>query len=392
MKNIYTKTFFLLFTIALQLYLPAGLQAQCLCALGVPATPQKQVITIPPTTISTLNFTFQQFDPSIGTLNCIKVEDTITGISYTGALNTGPDSTAFLFLLSLTSKISGPGVNIVQPFSKTYGYDTLSAYGTPGDTITYGPQNIIPNPTGGANTGGNAAYIGMGTVNFTYAINGGMITQDGGSNYKSAVSTTIGGTIGLTYYYCPSSLLAGNMRNFSAVKRDNSIMLKWEAQNTPETDQFDIEYSIDGNAFTAVAQVAAGRGAAATTYNYKYPLNGNSSGAVYFRIKQTGNNDQPVYSAVQKIMLNEKTAAGFSIYPNPVTNGMAITFEQPLSGDYSVDLVNLSGQVVVNKKVKLINSNNIPVSWTSKPAPGIYFTRITNTSSMEQQIVRVVIQ
>jgi hypothetical protein len=57
-----------------------------------------------------------------------------------------------------------------------------------------------------------------------------------------------------------------------------------------------------------------------------------------------------------------------------------------------VDLVNLSGQVVVNKKMKLMNSNTIPVSWSNKPAPGIYFTRITNTSSMEQQVIRVIIQ
>ncbi len=392
MKNLYTKIFILICTLLLQLYLPASLQAQCLCGAGVPATPMKQDVIIPPTTISTLNFTFNQFNPALGTLSCINVEDTITGFSTTGARNTGPDSTAFLFLLSLSNKIAGPGVNIVRPFNKVYGYDTLSAYGIPGDSITYGPDNIITNPYGGANIGGNAAYLGVGTVNFTYSINGGMITQDGGSNYNSSVSTTIGGKISLTYYYCPTALLANGMKNFSAVKKDNSILLKWEAQNAGDIDQYEIEYSVDGTTFNSVAKVAGNRSAALTGYNYNYALNGSSNGYVYFRIKQIYGNDKTGYSAVQKIALSENGVPGISIRPNPVTTGMSLAFDHPLTGDYSVDLVNLSGQVIVNKKMKLLNTTTIPVNFTNKPAPGIYFTRITNTVSMEQQIIRVVIQ
>ena len=91
-------------------------------------------------------------------------------------------------------------------------------------------------------------------------------------------------------------------------------------------------------------------------------------------------------------MLNQKNNPGVSIYPNPVVTGMSINFDRPINGDYSVDLVSLSGQVVTTKKVKLLNSSAIPLSWTSKPSPGVYFTRITNNSTREQQIVRVVIQ
>jgi hypothetical protein len=394
MKNIYTRIFLHLFTIGLLLYLPGSITAQCLCSLGVPATPQTQVITIPPTTISTLNFTFQQFNPSIGTLQCVRVYDTITGTSYTGARNTGPDSTNFLFLLSLTNKVSGPGFSITHPFSQTYGYDLLAPYGDilNGDTITYGPANIITVPTGSAGISGNAAYIGAGTVNISYAVNGGMITQDGGSNYKSSVATTIGGKVSLTYYYCPLSLLANGLQHFSAYKKDQSILLSWDAQNAADIDQFEVEYSIDGLSFTAIAKLQGSHSAATSSYNYNYALNGNSTGAVYFRIKQTSNSNTSSYSAVQKIMLNEKNNPGITIRPNPVVTGLTVSFDRPLNGDYSVDLVSLSGQVIVNKKVKLTNSNTIPVNWTSKPAPGIYFTRITNTSTMEQQIVRVVVQ
>ena len=79
-------------------------------------------------------------------------------------------------------------------YNSVHGYDTWRRLVSPGDTITYGPENIITFPTGIGTTGGNAAYLGLGTVNFTYSINGGMITLDGGSNYNSSVTTVIGGT------------------------------------------------------------------------------------------------------------------------------------------------------------------------------------------------------
>jgi hypothetical protein len=394
MKNIYTKTCLLLFSFILQSYLSESVHAQCLCAGGLPATPIRQSITIPATTTSILNFNFNRFDPSIGTLTCVRLNDTISGITTTGALNTADSTIGYKFQLTLSNNISGPGISIDQDASKIYGPDTLKPYGNPADTITYGPDPIFTNSAGTAQTTGNAAYIGgAGTkVNFAYTINGGMVALKGGLNYKSGISTIIGGTIALTYYWCPASLLASGLQHFSALKKDNNIILKWDAQNAPEIDQFDIEYSIDGIAFTAVAKLPANHSAAATTYNYSYALNGSSSGYVYFRIKQTGNDNKAGYSAIQKILLNEKTSLGISIHPNPVTTGMSIAFDRPLNGDYSVDLVNLSGQVVVNKKMKLMNSNTIPVSWSSKPAPGIYFTRITNTNSMEQQVIRVIIQ
>jgi hypothetical protein len=391
MKNIYIKI--LLFSLFfLQLYLPVTLNAQCLCAGAVPATPIQQTITIPPTTISTLTFNFQQFDPTVGTLSCVSFADTVTGSSITGARNTGPDSTAFLFSLNLSTKIAGPGILISHPFSTTYGYDVLAPFGIPGDSITYGPANIITNPSGTASTGGNAAYVGTGTVPFTFAVNGGMVTLDGGANYISHVSTTIGGTMKLTYYYCPMVLLSTNLQNFSAFKKDNAVLLKWDAQNAETIDQFEIEYSTNGRDFTTVARIA-GDHVPAGSYQYNYALNNNNvSGFLYFRIRQTGSNNKSGYSAIQKISLGDKSTNGPAVYPNPAVTGISLNFDHLLTGDYHIDLVNTAGQVIMDKKVRLSNNSMIPMNWNSKPAPGIYFARVTNSSTMERQIARVVIQ
>ncbi|HET7000127.1 MAG TPA: choice-of-anchor E domain-containing protein, partial [Puia sp.] len=151
MKNLYLRG--LLVSAYVIIFLQPSLNAQCLCTGGIPATAINQSITISPTTTSTLNFSFQQFNPTIGNLSCVTLHDTITGNSVTGAGNTGPDSTAFLFQLTLTNKISGPGITMTHVYNSVHGYDTLAPFGLPGDTITYGPENIITFPTGIGNTG-----------------------------------------------------------------------------------------------------------------------------------------------------------------------------------------------------------------------------------------------
>ena len=225
MKNLYFRSFVLC---ACFLFLShTYLNAQCLCTGGIPATAMDQSITISPTTTSTLNFSFLQFNPTIGNLACVSLHDTITGNSVTGAGNTGPDSTAFLFQLTLTNKITGPGITMTHVFNSVHGYDTLAPLGIPGDTITYGPENIITFPNGFASTGGNAAYIGVGSVNFTYSINGGMITLDGGSNYNASVTTVIGGKLKLTYYWCPTIPLGTAISNFAVFKKNGTVSLQW---------------------------------------------------------------------------------------------------------------------------------------------------------------------
>src|ERR1700759_1803821 len=213
MKNLYLKGFILL--VCFYFINQSHLYSQCLCTGGIPATAIEQSISISPTTTSTLNFSFQQFNPAIGNLSCVTLHDTITGNAVTGAGNTGPDSTAFLFQLTLTNKITGPGITMTHVYNSVHGYDTLAPFGVPGDTIPYGAENINTFPTGIGNTGGNAAYLGLGTVNFAYSINGGMITLDGGSNYNSSVTTVIGGTLRLTYYWCSTVPLGVEISNFS---------------------------------------------------------------------------------------------------------------------------------------------------------------------------------
>jgi hypothetical protein len=392
MKNLYLKGIMLFACI--QLLSQTSLPAQCLCTGGIPATAIDQTIAISPTTTSTLNFSFQQFNPSIGTLSCVTLHDTLTGVSTTGAGNTGPDSTAFLFQLTLTNKISGPGITQTRVFNKIYGYDTLAPYTIPGDTITYGPDNIITIPTGTSSTGGNAAYIGVGTVNITYSINGGMITLDGGSNYNSSVATVIGGVLRLTYYWCPSIPLGASISNFSVYKKNGAISLQWLGTNDQKNIVYEIEYSKDNEHWQSAGTVPAGSAPAGTVAQYQYQYNPAKIdvGEIYFRIKRTDAEGNIVYSPVKVVnLMQQDRLPGIQIYPNPVSLKILIQFDEQQNGNYNLELISATGQVIERKQVLLSGVSITNMDLTKKPASGIYFLRAVNTANNKLFLTKVIV-
>ncbi|HTQ65204.1 MAG TPA: choice-of-anchor E domain-containing protein [Puia sp.] len=393
MKQVYILAIVGLAFIAVSI--PQQGSAQCLCSGGIAATPITQSVTIAPTQTSVLTFTFQQFDPTIGTLSCVTMRDTISGVSTTYVLNTDPvDTIPYLFQLTVNNKISGPGIIVNQIFNKTYGYDTLNPAGQPGDTITYGPDNIFNHATGSGSTGGNPAYIGMGTVDFTYKINGGLVALDGGLNYKDSISTIIGGTINLTYYWCPSSPLGSLINSFTAIKKDKYILLQWLATNDQNNANYEIEYSKDGNEYLPVGNVPAGTNAAGTITQYQYQYNPDPSdvGKLYFRIKRTDANGNTVYSTIKEVDLSAQNRIGIQTYPNPVVNSVLVQFDENQNGNFMLELVNITGQILEQKKIILSGTNLTRFDLNSNPAKGIYFLRAKNMDNNEQWLSKIMVK
>ncbi len=392
MKNLYLRG--LLVSACVVIFLHPSPYAQCTCTGGIPATAIDQSISISPTTTSLLNFSFQQFNPAIGNLSCVSLHDTITGSSITGAGNTGPDSTAFLFQLTLTNKISGPGITMTHVYNSVHGYDTLAPFGSPGDTITYGPENIITFPTGLGTTGGNAAYLGLGTVNFTYSINGGMITLDGGSNYNSSVTTVIGGTLKLTYYWCPTVALGAEISNFSVFKNNGSISLQWLGTTDQQDIIYEIDYSNDNEHWLAAGTVPAGSAPAGTVAQYQYQYNPTKAdvGDLYFRIKRTDAEGNVIYSVIKVVDLQqEDQRPGIQIYPNPVSQKILIQFDEQQTGNYVLELVGATGQVIAKKQVQLSGTSITNMDLSTKPASGIYFLRAVNMANNRQFLTKVIV-
>ena len=381
-------------------------QAQCNCSVGVPATETIYSFVLPVTNLPNATISFPQFDPSIGTLSCVTFNYDISGTSTTGVRNyasstalldpSNPDYSEtgkleYIFQLTTSANITGPGVSIVRPFNKMYGPDSLGAYGTPEDTITYGPDNIFANQTGTKSTTGLAAYQGIGAVNFSYGISGGLTTLKGGLNYNQKIVTDYEGSFILRYFWCANALLGSNITNFVVSKKEDDIQLNWSAVNQDKVNQYVVEYSTDGKNFIAETTVEGSKQVAGQ-YNFSHPINTAGNGYVYFRIKQIDESGKTSYSAIRTASLSTKAAIKITTYPNPATEGFNLSFDRLINGNFKVDLVSAAGQIVHSSRSRMNNANVLSIKWNEKPAPGIYFARVTNMANMQQELIKIVIR
>ena len=392
MKNVYYLTFVgMAFIAALT---PKTVSAQCTCSGGTPATGITQSVTIPYTKASQLTFTFNQFDPTIGDLSCVRLYDTISAITTAGAHNLALDTVAYLWQVTASSKVTGPGILINHVFNGVYGYDTLSPDGTPGDTVTHGPDNIFSNNASTAQTGGNAAYIGNGTVDFIYKLTGGMIALDGGLNYLASVTTVIAGTFNLTYYWCPSNPLATSITYFSAIKKDKAVQLEWLAANLQNNTNYEVQFSKNGEDFSSIGSLSSSPAAAGTIteYQYQYNLNPTDVGSIYFRIKRIDENGKISYSAVKLINLQSSGSIGIQTFPNPIVSTVKVQFDEIQTGNFILELVNISGQVIQQKAMTLDGTNLVDFSLSNHPAKGLYVLRAKDLSHNKQFITKVQVE
>src|ERR1700722_17493981 len=76
---------------------------QCSCAAGITPNSVTYLQTLKSTNAASSTISFPQFDPSLGTLTCVKFEDTISGVTSSIIQNSGSTTTLFSFLLTVAN-------------------------------------------------------------------------------------------------------------------------------------------------------------------------------------------------------------------------------------------------------------------------------------------------
>jgi hypothetical protein len=395
MKRVYPS---LITVIVLTVTLPRITDAQCTCSGGVPATPVDYYASFGPTNTSSTSVSFPQFNPAIGTLACLKLKDSITGVSTTHVENTGSDSSVFEFLLTVSNDIKGPaggGINIIQPYNTIYGPDTLAPWSVPGDTITYGPDTIFNNATGSGSTTNTAPYLGLGNIDFTYTISGGVNSLEGGLNYNAGPTTIYWGEFHLTYYWCPAAALATTIQDFTAVPNGNSILLQWLATNQEPNTVYEIQISTDGKNFATLGEAESDASSTGTSskYDYQYNFNPATVGKLYFRVQETDGTGKISYTAIVVVDPgnNNPNDISYQTYPNPATNSLLFQFNSNQTGRFLLQLVNTAGQVVQETAVTLTGTNQIRMNLSPQPVKGLYFLRTSDLSHNRSFVSKVFI-
>jgi hypothetical protein len=366
--------------------------AQCPCANGDTPDSTVHTFTLPPTSNFSSAITFPKFNPATGTLNCVKLDASITAVAYLGIRNLDSVANDYAFQYTQSISVSGPGGLFVNALANnTYGPATLDAYGNPNDSIQWGPDTPFLNRKISRTVSNVTPYLGTGNVTLNFNNTGSTLLLQGSNNYQATITTFAWGEFRLVYYWCKASVLASGMRNFTATKKDNTtVVLQWTYENEPANNQYDIQLSRDGYNFNSIAKRNGSTGMQGVIqYDHQYQAMGDE-GKLYFRVKALRPTGGIQYSAIRLVQFNGPGT--YTISPNPIKKHASIAFARPQNGDFGVEIINTVGQSVYRKIHTLSNETLMEVFLPQEQAPGLYYLRINNLKTKEQFIQKILLQ
>lgn len=386
MKNyLHILPYFLIF------FLLAGVQpktySQCLCPDGEPINTLVHTQTFDSITAINTSIDFPKFDPSIGTLYCFQLASTVTTVTNLHLYNFESVNQIYQLESFRRSQFTGPGgffTSVTSPI-KNYGpYDLAPAdpIGT-ADEVHIGPDTMFNSRYNSTNFSSSLSqYMGSGNVTFTYLNTSTTTLTQGSSNMDLIVRGYTRLTATITYNWCPMALLATNIKNFTAYKKDKIVALKWLTENTSPGTKYEIQFSGNGSNFTKIGEIdpkdISGN---ATQHEFQYGATNLAYGKTFFRIKQTDANGKVSYSAIRIVNIAEASAAEFIVYPNPVSRKVSMQFDRNMNGNYIVEVTSFAGQVVYKRNVQLHNNNNLQFEFSNPPPSGIYYLKITDSKT-----------
>ena len=236
-----------------------------------------------------------------------------------------------------------------------------------------------------ATSNGNLVLISdpfIDATTYKVKVNG---TSLSGLTLCSAVSAT--GTIIVN----PAVVLPVSLIEFKGKKQSAGILLEWTTENEIQSDRFEIERSKNGASFYKIGTTnAIGIAGEKTFYSY---MDLNPTDAKnYYRLKMIDINGKSSYTKV--VAFNGQGTKGFfisNVSPNPFSGKIDLTITLEKSAQLQLQIVDLTGRVMITKTVNgIAGNNNIQWNGLSKLTEGIYYININRAdTSLQQKILKV---
>lgn len=189
------------------------------------------------------------------------------------------------------------------------------------------------------------------------------------ANFPAEASFTIPGTFGIL----PVELSA-----FQAQKALHQINLTWQTITETNNDYIIIERSLDGREFSKIGTVQ-GAGTTHEVQNYEFTDNAPLSGMNYYRLRQVDFDGTTTYSDIVSVEFGK--ASEISIFPNPTTADITLTFTKETSRETTVQILSQNGSVA---KTEVLAANTLQQNLNvNKLSAGIYFMRVITGNSVE---------
>jgi len=167
--------------------------------------------------------------------------------------------------------------------------------------------------------------------------------------------------------------------NFKGERLSGNInKLSWTTVTEINNAGFELERSADGFSFSSIAKVASKslNGNSVSSINYEFndvkPFVGNG----YYRLKQLDKDGTVNYSQVVLIKgLKNLNVEITNVYPNPVKNDLHLVVTAPANDKAQLVIVDLSGRIVKQQSLNIVNGDNVFTMNVNGLAAGTYIVK-----------------
>lgn len=178
------------------------------------------------------------------------------------------------------------------------------------------------------------------------------------------------------------------------ITSDNQVKIDWVTADETNNAFFTVERSANGLEFETIGTIAgAGNSEVENRYSLidTKPLRGNN----FYRLKQTDFNGEFSYSEIKRVKVEVNiTISDFSIYPNPINTGDALSIKYVVSeeSELGIKFLSTSGQVLENlTAIARPESGVISLNSMSLPK-GLVFVTITNLNTSQKQTFKLIVR
>lgn len=266
-----------------------------------------------------------------------------------------------------------------------YGYWTL----TPNATVSSGTYSVTLKESGHSRPAGNAdnyCVLTKTSKSTPWQSQGTHLSaaqnEAEGTAIASRSSLNTFGNYAIGLSNGNTEAIAAKSINFNAKINNEIVELAWSVKAEDNNNYFTIERSSDGVHFESLLN-KQGTGSS-SSLNYSDLDSRPLAGYSFYRLKQTDKSGRTSYSEIKRVQKNvggEQIASSLklkSISPNPFGESFTIAFEMKVNAPVNFQMLNSSGQVVLEKVINAIDGLNKLEFKDEKGLPGgIYVAVLT---------------
>lgn len=193
------------------------------------------------------------------------------------------------------------------------------------------------------------------------------------NNGVAAVGTTVDVACSSLNVVLPIDLLF-----FRASRDESGVLIHWSTANEVNNDYMQVERSLDGVDWEAVAHVQGSRTSNEVNEYFELDYSAPKEVNLYYRLRQIDiNGDYELFPIVKVSAVDEGFAEQpqLKVFPNPISRGthLKLNFRGLQDSDVSIQLFDLMGRQVFEKTVGQLDNQIIDLEMIHTVMPGHYF-------------------